>query len=243
MKVLFPAVFTALIAAMPSPPASAQPGSATLVDVVRQSTERFLHISRATSAGYGRLLGCTNGPDEGSMGVHYANPTLVGDGALDARYPEVLMYEPLADGEVVKVRYGADNGEVEGSVLATRLLWALGFGADAAYPVRVVCHGCSDDPWNKRGVTKSTHEFPIATIELKPAGHEIHGNPDGWSWAELNFFDDTQGGAPRHQRDALKLLAVLIQHTDNKAVQQRLQCLPGGLNDDGSCSKPLCQSG
>lgn len=100
MKVLFPAVFTALIAAMPSPPASAQPGSATLVDVVRQSTERFLHISRATSAGYGRLLGCTNGPDEGSMGVHYANPTLVGDGALDARYPEVLMYEPLADGHM-----------------------------------------------------------------------------------------------------------------------------------------------
>ena len=98
MKVLFPAVFTALIAAMPSPPASAQPGSATLVDVVRQSTERFLHISRATSAGYGRLLGCTNGPDEGSMGVHYANPTLVGDGALDARYPEVLMYEPMPDG-------------------------------------------------------------------------------------------------------------------------------------------------
>ena len=54
MKVLFPAVFTALIAAMPSPPASAQPGSATLVDVVRQSTERFLHISRATSAGSSR---------------------------------------------------------------------------------------------------------------------------------------------------------------------------------------------
>jgi len=34
------------------------------------------------------------------MGVHYANPTLVGDGALDARYPEVLMYEPLADGHM-----------------------------------------------------------------------------------------------------------------------------------------------
>ena len=145
----------------------------------------------------------------------------------------------LADGEVVKVRYGADNGEVEGSVLATRLLWALGFGADAAYPVHVVCHGCSDDPWTKRGRTKATHEFAIATIELKPPGHEVHGDPDGWSWAELNFVDDTQGGAPKHQRDALKLLAVLIQHTDNKAVQQRLQCLPGGLNDDGSCAKPF----
>src|SRR5262245_43925684 len=36
----------------------------------------------------------------------------------------------LAGGDVVKVRYGASNGEVEGSVLATRLLWALGFAAD-----------------------------------------------------------------------------------------------------------------
>src|SRR2546423_109518 len=41
----------------------------------------------------------------------------------------------LADGDVVKVRYGADNGEVEGSVLASRLLWALGFGSGASYPV------------------------------------------------------------------------------------------------------------
>jgi hypothetical protein len=145
----------------------------------------------------------------------------------------------LSDGSVVKVRYGADNGEVEGSVLATRLLWALGFGADDAYPVRVVCHGCSEDPWTKRGKTHDTHEFPIATIELKPRGHEVHGKTDGWSWSELNFVDDTQGGAPRHQRDALKLLAVFIQHTDNKTEQQRLQCLPGGLNDDGSCSKPF----
>ena len=96
MKVLFPAVLLGLLAAVPSPPAAA--GSATIVDVVRQSTVRFLSISNAINAGYGRLLGCTSGPDQGSMGVHYANPTLVGDGVLDARYPEVLMYEPLADG-------------------------------------------------------------------------------------------------------------------------------------------------
>src|SRR5438552_4736920 len=73
----------------------------------------------------------------------------------------------LADGDVVKVRYGTDNGEVEGSVLASRLLWALGFGSDAAYPVRVVCHGCSDDPWNKRKTIQGTNTFDIATIERK----------------------------------------------------------------------------
>ena len=145
----------------------------------------------------------------------------------------------LSDGDVVKVRYGADNAEVEGSVLATRLLWALGFGADAAYPVRVVCHGCSDDPWNKRERTNKTSEFDVATIERKMPGHEMHAKPDGWSWSELSLVDETQGGAPRAQRDALKLLAVFMQHTDNKVEQQRLQCLPGALTDEGLCTKPF----
>jgi hypothetical protein len=145
----------------------------------------------------------------------------------------------LSDGDVVKVRYGVDNGEVYGSVLATRLLWALGFGADAAYPVRIVCHGCSDDPWNKRERTHKTVEFDAAMIERKAPGHEMHGDPDGWSWSELTEVDETQGGAPRNQRDALKLLAVFMQHTDNKVVQQRMQCLPGGLTDEGLCTKPF----
>ena len=145
----------------------------------------------------------------------------------------------LSDGDVVKVRYGRDNAEVEGSVLATRLLWALGFGADAAYPVRVMCHGCSDDPWNKRERTNKTTEFDVATIERKAPGHEMHGDRDGWSWSELDSVDATQGGAPRAQRDALKLLAVFLQHTDSKPVQQRLQCLPGGLTDEGLCTKPF----
>jgi hypothetical protein len=145
----------------------------------------------------------------------------------------------LADGDVVKVRYGSENGEVEGSVLASRLLWALGFGSDAAYPVRVVCHGCSDDPWTKRKAIDGTHTFDYATIERKAPGHEMKAKPEGWSWGELDLVDDTQGGAPRHQRDALKLLAVLIQHTDNKTIQQRLNCQPGGLRDDGLCTKPF----
>lgn len=145
----------------------------------------------------------------------------------------------LSDGDVVKVRYGAENGEVEGTILASRLLWALGFGADRAYPVRVFCRGCSDDPWVKRKKSTGDHQFDIATIERKAPGHEMNADPDGWSWTELDLVDETQGGAPRHQRDALKLLAVLIQHTDNKSIQQRLNCQPGGLTDDGICTKPF----
>jgi hypothetical protein len=80
----------------------------------------------------------------------------------------------LSDGSVVKVRYGADNGEVEGTVLATRLLWALGFGADDVSSPRSL-PWLLEDPWTKTPKTHDTHEFPIATIELKPRGHEVHG--------------------------------------------------------------------
>jgi hypothetical protein len=145
----------------------------------------------------------------------------------------------LGSGDVVKVRYGADNPEVEGSVLATRLLWALGFGGDAAYPVRVICRGCSDDPWNKPDKIEGSHVFDIATIERKAPGHEMQGDPPGWAWRELDALDEASGGAPRAQRDALKLLAVLMQHTDNKSEQQSLDCLPGGLERDGPCTKPF----
>src|SRR5207248_8588354 len=47
----------------------------------------------------------------------------------------------------------------------------------------------------------------------------------GWSWDELDLVDEKVGGAPREQRDALKMLAVFLQHTDNKPEQQRLLCL------------------
>src|SRR5262249_28047399 len=48
-----------------------------------------------------------------------------------------------------------------------------------------------------------------------------------------------QGGAPREQRDALKLLAVFMQHADTHTAQQRLLCLPGGLTRAGECEKPF----
>ena len=41
------------------------------------------------------------------------------------------------------------------------------------------------------------------------------------------------------QVDALRLLAVFMQHTDTKPRQQRLLCLPGGLTADGVCERPF----
>jgi hypothetical protein len=129
--------------------------------------------------------------------------------------------------EVLKVRYGRDNGEVYAGVAATRLLWALGFGADPMYPVRVVCRGCPEKlAFNEGSVAHDVVTFDVAAIERKFPGTEIEatGRDPGWSWDELDAVDPRQGGAPPPQRDALKLVAVLLQHTDNKADQQHLVC-------------------
>ncbi|HEY7285608.1 MAG TPA: hypothetical protein VH497_09205 [Vicinamibacterales bacterium] len=125
----------------------------------------------------------------------------------------------------VKVKFGRDNGEPFAEVAASRLLWALGFGADHEYPVRVVCRGC---PGQLLGFANDPAEmlFEFAAIERKQTGHEIEG-PEGrgWAWFELDWVDPSAGGATRAERDALKLLAVVLQHTDNKRDQQRIVCL------------------
>ena len=146
----------------------------------------------------------------------------------------------FADDDVAKVRYGVANGEVEGNVLATRLLWALGFSADRVYPVRVTCRGCSPDPWTSVKKSEGEQTFDLAAVERKPEGHEMKTRgKSGWAWTELALVDEAQGGATRAQRDALTLLAVFMQHTDSKPEQQRLLCLPGGLTEEGVCEKPF----
>src|SRR5262245_31401187 len=106
--------------------------------------------------------------------------------------------------DVVKVRYGAENGEVEGSVLGSRLLWALGFAADRVYPVRVVCRGCPPDPWKEQEPADGEQLFDPAAIERKPLGHEMHVKDDdddaGWSWKELALVEEARGGATVAQR-------------------------------------------
>jgi hypothetical protein len=146
----------------------------------------------------------------------------------------------IDEDDVAKVRYGAANGEVQGSVLASRLLWALGFGADRVYPVRVRCRGCSSDPWTNPSKSHGEETFDRAVIERKPLGHEVKAEKDsGWAWTELDLVDESAGGATKAERDGLTLLAVLMQHTDSKPEQQRLLCLPKGMAADGTCEKPF----
>jgi len=141
------------------------------------------------------------------------------DKKLSGRSPKFACN--VGGNDEVKVKYGGTNGEVYGEVVTTRLLWVLGFGADHMYPVRVICRGC---PETVGGILRADGARIVdpAVIERKMPGTELS---DAWSWKELDTIDEEAGGAPRAHRDALKLLAVFLQHTDTKPQQQRLICL------------------
>jgi hypothetical protein len=64
-----------------------------LIKQVRQATQAFLDVRQAEAAQYKRFLGCVSGPQEGAMGVHFVNSSLVSDGELDVNHPEALIYE------------------------------------------------------------------------------------------------------------------------------------------------------
>ena len=64
-----------------------------LLKAVREATRDFRDVRLALGAGYGSLGSCVTGPERGAMGIHYGNDALIGDGALDASAPELLIYE------------------------------------------------------------------------------------------------------------------------------------------------------
>jgi len=135
---------------------------------------------------------------------------------------EVQTLTPEMDEEPVKVKFGADDNEVYAEVVATRLMWALGYYADSWFPVRVECHNCPENPISGSGAT-DTRTFDPATIVRKYPGHKMYEGgkeEEGWSWKEL----DTANGRPAYERDGLKLLAAFMKHSDNKPPQQRVVC-------------------
>ena len=141
----------------------------------------------------------------------------------------------LPNGDELKVKYGDENGEVYAEVMATRLLWALGFPADRMYSVRVVCQEC---PEKVGGTIRENGDRILdpAAVERKMPGEELAGE---WKWEELDHIDAAKGGATVAQRDALKLLASMMQHSDSKAIQQRLICADRVYKGDGTCETPM----
>jgi len=55
---------------------------------------------------------------------------------------------------------------------------------------------------------------------------------EGWAWPDLDRIHPRQGGATRAQIDALKLLAVFVQHSDSKPDQQETVCEEGRSQKD-----------
>lgn len=158
------------------------------------------------------------------------------------------FYCALPGGRVIKVKYGKRNAEPRTELAATRLLAALGFGADRMYVVkRVRCAGCPVYPHPRWGLLNrllaragDRVDFEDVAIEDPLPGRSIEaGEAEGWAWFELDKMDPARGGASRAERDALSLMAVFLANWDNKAVNQRLVCLPGGDTADGGCSKPF----
>lgn len=159
----------------------------------------------------------------------------------------------LSNGEVVKIKYGL-NPELAAEVAATRLLDALGFGADRMYMIRRIrCYGCPPNPYRiqqaadlvqgQRLLEKAIdvsrwNDFEWATLERELDAPPINaGEAEGWAWWELSRVDSSRGGATRAELDAFRLMAVFLAHWDNKAQNQRLVCLSG--ESHGRCARPF----
>lgn len=90
------------------------------IAAVRRATAQFHDLDAALGAGYILFYVCTEQPGIGTMGQHFANLELVGDPAIDPLRPEVLVYEPKANGDgyrLVAVEY-----------VTIQELWAGAFG-------------------------------------------------------------------------------------------------------------------
>ena len=162
----------------------------------------------------------------------------------------------LPTGDVIKVKYGESNQELPSEVAASRLLSALGFGADRMFVVRKVrCAGCPPFPFAALRCLAQTGlqaacipggldydrivDVQPAVVERRLDGEVIEAvEKQGWAWYELDRIDSARGGSPRAEVDALRLMAVLLAHWDNKAENQRLVCT-SGEPADAPCTKPL----
>jgi len=175
----------------------------------------------------------------------------------------MVKYLPSAQyGTTSKNGRSADR-EIYAEMAATRLFWALGFGADRVFLTNVTCHGCPASPHDgpsereqrTRAYSRSVRPIGIALIEQRFDGATIAaGGQEGWTWSELHQHAGrahastgplarpaSAGGASsvRAQAEALQLLQVFVQHGDCKPEQQRLVCLPGGavLRKSGAATR------
>ena len=87
-------------------PAALTTAATALIQTVREATAGFQNSADAVKAGYHLQFGCVSGPDSGAMGLHFVNGELVQSGIIDPRRPQIVIYEPAADGTLKLI--GAD---------------------------------------------------------------------------------------------------------------------------------------
>ena len=99
------------------------------------------------------------------------------------------------------------------------------------------------EPLFKRTVDYNAyHEFEWVALERKFGARPIQADRlEGWSMFELDTIDERRGGAPRAHVDAVRLMAILLSHWDNKSENQRLVCLDKEWpeDDDAPCKRPF----
>jgi hypothetical protein len=159
------------------------------------------------------------------------------------------------EGDKVRIKYGA-GPEIPAEAAATRLLRALGFGADEVTLVpRLRCYGCPAEPFVISKVVEVTrakplyrhaldfedsHDFEWVALERKFDARPIEAEQvEGWAFHELDRVEARRGGAPLAHVDALRLMAVLLAHWDNKPENQRLVCLSREWPDGTPCAAPF----
>lgn len=154
-----------------------------------------------------------------------------------------------AEGETYKVKYLPgdlkSNMEIYTEAIATRLLWMMGFGADATYPVQVVCADCPRDPGNPVSATNPVTGYRnLGLVEVKFKEVEIEAEDgkldrEGWAMRELDDFggiDSDNLAGSRAEVDAMFLLMGFLQHADCKPEQQRMGCAKDNILLEGANS-------
>ena len=117
---------------------------------VKQATARFKDVAKAEAAGYVAVGECV-ATRAGAMGVHYLNAALLGDPKLDLKKPELLLYEPQADGSMKLV--GVEWMQLDTGQRAPRL-----FGRRF------------DGPMTHNGTAPSHFDLHLWTVRKNPRG-------------------------------------------------------------------------
>ena len=68
------------------------------LSAARAATARYHQESNAVVDGFVGEPLCVQRPEVGGMGIHYENAARMGDTSVDPAAPELLLYEPQADG-------------------------------------------------------------------------------------------------------------------------------------------------